>query len=218
MTVGCAGVAGTRACVLFTWQEGRTLADRLRDLDLAVAAGEVLAVLHEHATGFGGVGADQVLPADRVCYFRLPDLLAERDPLFAEGATWAQDGIDRLWRDRGADAHLLHGDFHPRNLLVRHRRVVPIDFQDAIWGFEEQDVAITLAMLDHWDPTGAAATALRRGYERRRTWPLAAADLRERLTVARRLQIANLQFNVRPGRTPRFVADLAHDLRRLLRP
>ena len=91
VTVGSAGVPGARACVLFTWQEGRTLVGRLHDLALVAAAGEVLAVLHDHTSGFGGVDADQVLRADRVCYFRLPDLLADRGTLFAEGTAWAQE-------------------------------------------------------------------------------------------------------------------------------
>jgi len=217
VTVESEGITGARTCVLFTWQEGRTMHGRLHDLDLVVAAGEVLAVLHAHATGFDGVHADEVLRADRVCYLRLPDLLADRDALFVEGAAWAQESIDRLWRDRGTAAHLLHGDFYPRNLLVRHGRVVPIDFQDAVWGLEEQDLAITLVMLDHDDPSGGADAALRRGYERRRSWPLVDPAARERLTIARRLQIANLQFNMRSSRTSPFVDDLAGDLRRLLR-
>jgi Ser/Thr protein kinase RdoA (MazF antagonist) len=70
-------------------------------------------------------------------------------------------------RPRRGCRQQLHGDFHPRNLPVRHGRVVPIDFQDAIWGFMEQDLAITLVMLDRWDPTGTATTALRSGDERR---------------------------------------------------
>lgn len=111
-----------RSCVLFTWQEGPTLHARRHDPDLVAAAGETLAVLHAHAAAFGGVRPDQVLHADRVCYFRLPDLLASRDVLFVEAAAWAHEALDRLWDEHGHDAHLLHGDYHPRNLLIRHGR------------------------------------------------------------------------------------------------
>lgn len=129
------GVPGARECVLFTWQEGRRLHDRLPDARLLAAAGEALAVLHEHGAGTDSPTANQVLPADRVCYFRVPTILPGRHgTLFAEGLAWAQEGLDALWAERGRTAHLLHGDFHPSNLLVRHRRVVPIDFQDVCWG------------------------------------------------------------------------------------
>jgi Ser/Thr protein kinase RdoA (MazF antagonist) len=217
VSVEADGVPGARECVLFRWQEGPTLHGRLHDHDLVAGAGEVLAIMHAHAAGFDGVRDGEVLRADRVCYFRLPDRLTARDALFAEGMAWAQEVLDRVWRERGAAAHLLHGDFYPRNLLVRHGRVVPIDFQDATWGPEEVDVAITLVMLDHDDPSGAAAAALQRGYERHRTWPLGDPAVRAGLTIARRLQLANLQRNVRPAATSPFVDDLARDLRRLLR-
>lgn len=216
VTIGVDGVPGARECVLFTWQEGRTLHGRLHDLALVAGAGEVLAIMHAHAAGFDGVRDGDVLRADRVCYFRLPDRLSARDALFAEGVAWAQEILDRVWRERGAATHLLHGDYYPRNLLVRHGAVVPIDFQDAAWGPAELDVAITLVMLDHDDPSGAAAAALRRGYERHRTWPLGDPAVRAGLTVARRLQLANLQLNVRPSGTAPFVDDLARDLGRLL--
>lgn len=216
-TVTADGVPDRRECVLFTWQEGHTLHGRLHDAGLVARAGEVLAVLHAHAAGFDGVQPHQVLRGDRVCYFHLPDRLADHDPLFSEGAAWAQEGLDRLWRRRGGAAQLLHGDYYPRNLLVRHGRVVPVDFQDAVWAPVELDAAITLVMLEHDDPSGAATTAFRRGYERYGRWPLDDHDERRRLTIARRLQIANLQFVLLPGTTSPFVSDLARDLRRVLR-
>lgn len=211
-------VPGARECVLWTWQEGRPLHGRLHERDLVTAAGTVLATIHEHASTFDGVRAGQVLRADRVCYLRLPDLLGGRGgPLFAEGRAWAQEGLDRMWRSRGADAHLLHGDFYPRNLLTCRGRIVPIDFQDAAWGPEELDIAIALVMLDIGDPSGTAAADLRRGYERGRRWPAIGPDQMDLLKIARRLQLANLEFAMRPTGTSAFVGDLAGDLRDVLR-
>lgn len=212
------GVPVPRECVLFTWQEGRPLRGRLGDAELVAAAGEVLATLHEHAAAFDGVRADQVLRADRVCYFRVPQVLSQRcGALFSDGLAWAQEGIDALWRTRGSRAMLLHGDAHPSNLLVRHHRVVPVDFQDAIWAPVEQDLAITLTSLDARDPSGAHAATFRDGYRRRRRWPEIDPDLFDRLQIARRLHVANLMLHVWPSRAPTYVAMLDADLRRRLR-
>lgn len=212
------GVPEPRECVLFTWQDGRPLRERLGDPALLGAAGAVLATLHDHARAFDSIAADQVLCADRVCYFRLPQVLAARcGTLFADGLAWAQDGVDALWRERGSQAQLLHGDVHPGNLLARRRSVVPIDFQDAVWGPQEHDLAITLNSLDSRDPAGALTAAFRRGYERRRCWPDIDADLLDRLQIARRLHVANFMLHVWPARATGYVADLADALGRRLR-
>ena len=46
-----------------------------------------------------------------------------------------------------------------------------IDFQDLIWGFEVQDVAIALLALNIHGDTGRWAAAFRSGYESVRPWP-----------------------------------------------
>lgn len=206
------GVPGIRECVLFEWREGRSLRGRLGELDLVEALGAVLATLHAHGADFAGVGPGDVPRADRVCYFDLPDLLSTRGGPLADAIGRTQGWLDRWWCARGDHAHLLHGDVHPNNVLVRHGRLVPIDFQDAVWGLEEQDLAITLVMLDRDDPGGDAAAALRRGYERHRPWPPVDAQGMHRLMLARRLHIANLELNVAPGRTSPFLARLLRDL------
>lgn len=208
------GVPQSRECLLFSWQPGRAL--RIGDPTEVATAGSVLAALHAHGASFGGVRPDQVLRADRVCYFRLPVVLADRGgALFDEALDWAQRGLDRLWRDHGARAHILHGDFYQRNVLVDRGTVVPIDFQDAAWGLEAQDIAIALVMLDHEDPSGVAAAAFERGYRRRRAWPADPDDL-SLLQIARRLHVANFVLNVRPGYPGTFIVDLGRDLRRML--
>lgn len=206
-----------RECVLFTWREGRLLAQRMNRERLGLA-GEVLAVLHAHGETFAEVRDTDVLRTDRVLYFRIPPALTQADvphrALFAEAVDWAQEGLDALWRDHGGTAHLLHGDFYPRNLLVHRGRVVPIDFQDAIWGLEMQDVAIALTMLDSVDG-GALSAAFRRGYERRRPWPIDDPATLALLQTARRLQLADLVANLR-GPTAPYIAETARDIRAVM--
>ena len=95
--------------------------------------------------------------------------------------------IDALWADPPHPPHLLHGDFHPNNILVWRGRLTPIDFQDALWGFEMQDIAITVTALGfRADPTALVAAL--------------PARLRDRAALARRraATVARAQRCARP--------------------
>jgi hypothetical protein len=90
-------------------------------------------------------------------------------------------------------AALLHRPRHrpamPRNWLTwrrrdqalarwYHRRIVPpqhglvpIDFQDTVWGFEDQDLSFTVAALRRRPNGDRLVDAFRAGYGEYRTWP-----------------------------------------------
>jgi Ser/Thr protein kinase RdoA (MazF antagonist) len=74
--------------------------------------------------------------------------------------------------------------------------LVPIDFQDTVWGLEVQDLAISVSALRRW-PDGARLTeAFRAGYSERRPWPDVSPALFDSLIVARGLLQLNLTLNV----------------------
>jgi Ser/Thr protein kinase RdoA (MazF antagonist) len=219
--VHAAGVPEARACVLFEWARGRRLGELLdgggSDRALVHDAGALLARLHEHGATFEGGAKQPVIVADNVISFRLPDLIprvdADYGTLFAEAFDRAQAAIDALWARPPHPAHLLHGDFHPNNILVWRNRLTPIDFQDALWGFEIQDISMTIAAFEHSpDPEGLAA-ALRAGYERVRPWPAHDAEMLGTLIAARHLSMLNIGYNLRRPGFERFVAAHAEWLR-----
>jgi Ser/Thr protein kinase RdoA (MazF antagonist) len=194
--------SGARVCVVFDWVAGPPLRTRLTPRRLA-ALGALSARLHEEGAAWSPPGAGDVLTADRVLYWLLPDRLAEAGArfgygtLFADAAARAQAVVDALWRDPPQPPHLVHGDLTPANVIVApHIGLVPIDFQDTVLGLEVQDLSITVAALRRLPDGGERAGAFRAGYAECRPWPDVAPEVFESLVAARWLHQLNLTLNV----------------------
>jgi Ser/Thr protein kinase RdoA (MazF antagonist) len=193
---------GSRTCVLFEWVAGRSLRTRMTER-WSAALGRLSARLHLDAAAWSPSGAGDVLLADRVLYWRLPDQLPAAGSrfgfgtLFLDAAARAQSVVDSLWRSPPHPPHLVHGDLTPANVIVSPRSgLVPIDFQDAVRGLEVQDLSITVAALRRWPDGGRLVDAFRSGYGQCRPWPDASPALFESLIVARALHVMNFTLNI----------------------
>jgi Ser/Thr protein kinase RdoA (MazF antagonist) len=202
--VSVAGAPEPRVCTLSTWVDGRPL---LANATVALLrkTGEMAARLHEHGAGYTTTVPETVITADRVLYWRiqsrLGELESEHGTLLTEATDRAQQVLDHLWRDQPSAPHILHGDLEPANVIVRHGEVAPIDFYDLTWGFEVQDLAITLCALQESDDPDVVVAAFKLGYERARAWPDFDPEIWDALVAARRLQLTNLAL---VGRRPGF--------------
>jgi Ser/Thr protein kinase RdoA (MazF antagonist) len=201
--VSSAGLAEPRTCMLLRWVPGRALTDRLSP-ELVAGAGRLLGHLHHHASSWTDRPADTVPVANRVLYWedgaRFDSLHHDHRALFAEAAERAQASIDALWAAPPGRPHLLHGDLTPHNIIQTRRGLVPIDFQDLVWGFDVQDIAISMLPLQRHEPPVTLTAAFRAGYEEVRPWPQVSPETLAALFAARRLLMANLALNVRkPG-------------------
>jgi Ser/Thr protein kinase RdoA (MazF antagonist) len=193
---------GSRTCVLFEWVAGRSLRTRMTG-GRSAALGRLSARLQQDAAAWSPPGAADVLVADRVLYWRLPDQLpaaAARfgfGTLFSDALGRAQSMLDSLWRSPPHPPRLLHGDLTPANVIVSPQGgLVPIDFQDAVRGFEVQDLSITVSALRRWPDGGRLVDAFRSGYGECRPWPDASPALFESLIIARGLHQMNLTLNI----------------------
>jgi Ser/Thr protein kinase RdoA (MazF antagonist) len=191
-----------RVCLLFDWVTGRSLRTRLTETRSA-ALGRLSARLHACATDWSPLGGATILPADRVLYWQLPDRLAAAGArfgfgeLFADAAARAQRVVDVLWRDPPHRPRLLHGDLTPQNVIVAPGHgLVPIDFQDTVWGFEVQDLAITVTALRRQPDGEQLVAAFRAGYGQSRPWPDVSPALFDALVMARDLHQFNLTLNL----------------------
>jgi Ser/Thr protein kinase RdoA (MazF antagonist) len=203
VAVTAPGVPGVRTCVLFEWVPGRRLRDGVT-AELVRKTGELAAITHEHGAAHATDAAPAgVLVADRPCYFRVADRLGELRPAYgsalADAVDRAQRVLDGLWRDPPHRPHLLHGDLQSGNVMVSRGKVVLIDFQDVVWGFEVQDAVFALVALEQ-QGFGALAGTFRAGYEAVRPWPDAEPDTIAALAAARHLNILNFGLSIaRPG-------------------
>jgi Ser/Thr protein kinase RdoA (MazF antagonist) len=193
---------GFRDCVLFEWVAGRSLRTCMTERRSA-ALGRLSARLHAGAEGWSPPGAGDVLLADRVLYWRLPDRLSAAGrfgfgTLFLDALARAQSALDWLWRNPPHPPHLVHGDLTPANVIVSPEDgLVPIDFQDTVRGFEVQDLSITVAALRRGPNGDRIVEAFRSGYAECRPWPDVSSALFESLIIARGLHQVNLTLNTR---------------------
>jgi Ser/Thr protein kinase RdoA (MazF antagonist) len=192
---------GSRTCVLFDWVAGRSLRACMTGRRSA-ALGRLSARLHQDAVAWSPSGAGDVLLADRVLYWRLPEQLSVAGSRFGFGTLFldalarAQSVVESLWRSPPHPPHLVHGDLTPANVIVAPRSgLVPIDFQDTVRGFEVQDLSITVAALRRWPDSGRLVEAFRSGYGECRPWPDVSPALFESLIAARALHQLNLTLN-----------------------
>lgn len=198
--IGSRDVPGVRRCAVFGWLPGEPMS-RNPTADLAAKAGRISATLHQHGALHSPPSPPTVLVADRVIYWRMASLLDELIPsygsLFTEATERAQQVIDRLWRHPPHPAHLVHGDLTLYNIMAFKGRLTPIDFQDMVWGFELQDVAITIASLRTFDDADALVSAFFSGYAQVRTLPEHDVETLEGLIAARQMDSLNYALYVR---------------------
>jgi Ser/Thr protein kinase RdoA (MazF antagonist) len=191
-----------RVCILFDWVAGRSLRTCLTS-QRAAALGRLSARLQQDGAAWSPPGAGDVLRADRVLYWQLPDQLAAAGSRFGFGALFtdalarAQPVIDSLWQSPPHPPHLVHGDLTPPNVIVSPQDgLVPIDFQDTVLGFEVQDLSFTVAALRYRPDRDELTEAFRAGYSESRAWPDVSPELFDSLIVARGLQQMNLTVNM----------------------
>ncbi len=191
-----------QVCMLFEWVAGRSLRTCLTERR-AVALGRLSARLHQEAADWCPPGGAEVLRADRVLYWQLPDRLAEAGARFgfgtllADAAARAQLVIDWLWERPPHPPILVHGDLTPQNVLVAPKRgLVTIDFQDTVVGFDIQDLSITVSALGRHPEGDQLIEAFRTGYSEVRPWPDIPPALFDSLIAARALHQLNLTLNI----------------------
>jgi Ser/Thr protein kinase RdoA (MazF antagonist) len=193
---------GSRVCILFEWVAGRSLRTCMTERRSA-ELGRLSARLQQDGAAWSPPGAADVLRADRVLYWRVPDQLAAAGSrfgfgtLFADALARAQSVLDSLWHSPPHPPHLVHGDLTPQNVIVSPRDgLVPIDFQDTVLGFEVQDLSITVSALRRWPNSDRLIDAFRGGYGEHQPWPDVSPALFDSLIVARGLQQMNLTLNM----------------------
>jgi Ser/Thr protein kinase RdoA (MazF antagonist) len=196
------GVPGSRHCLLMSWIPGPLLASRLT-VDNMIEMGDLFARLHEHGSHY--------LPPRGFTRRRMDSIYArgEEDVLLGETCREAftprtldivertvalvQEAFASLYADPDG-LQVIHNDLHHENIKIDRGRLRPFDFEDTIWGYPVQDIAMALQDLmmavapDAFEPL---QHAFRAGYERRRAWPAQDGRQIDTFRAGRLLWVAN---------------------------
>jgi Ser/Thr protein kinase RdoA (MazF antagonist) len=93
-----------------------------------------------------------------------------------------------------AGLRVIHNDLWHGNIKVHQGRLHPLDFEDTIWGYPVQDIAMALQdlMVDvERDAYAPLQIAFRRGYESVCSWPERYESQIDTFRAGRMLWVAN---------------------------
>jgi Ser/Thr protein kinase RdoA (MazF antagonist) len=196
------GVPEVRRCVVLSWLPGALLATKLNEKNL-YQMGVLFARLHEHGAVF--------VPPDGFTKRKMDSIYARDEPdvLFNEASQDAfmpetkvvlrqtdarvKEAFAQLYRvPQGLQ--VIHNDLHHENIKIYYGHLYPFDFEDTIWGYPVQDVAMGLQDLmvdvdrDEYEPY---QNAFREGYESLRNWPEHYEGQIDTFRAGRMLWVAN---------------------------
>ena len=199
---GAGGVPEARLCEVFSWVDGKDLADDMSAPNIS-KLGELMAGLHAHALTYHPPSDLSLLRFDRVFPFPEPVVLfdeqfsplfpAARRVVYEKGIAWAQESIDRL-KASGEPMRIIHGDLHQWNVRNKRGVLSPIDFEDLMLGWPVQDIATTLYYFGSEYFT-KLRDAFEEGYTRHSPWPERYAGEIDSFIAARGIGLANFVLN-----------------------
>lgn len=189
-------------CMVMSWLHGSLLGKHLKEANLA-KMGELFARLHTHALTFR--------PPDGFTTRTMSSYRSRGEPdlLFVEGLVdvaaprsrdilrRTRDHVVAAFQDLYADPkglRVIHNDLWHDNIKVYRGRLQPFDFEDTIWGYPVQDIAMawqdlmTDVSADRYEPL---IVAFRDGYARLAPWPETVPDQIDSFRAGRMLWVAN---------------------------
>lgn len=196
------GIPGRRRCTLMSWVPGTPLGKRLTKGSL-YKMGVLFARMHAHGENFA--------PPQGFTRRKMDKILArdEVDELFSETSRGAftahawevidrtrkqvNQAFERLYANPDG-LRVIHNDLWHGNIKVYRGRLHPLDFEDTVWGYPVQDLAMAIQdlMVDvQADEFEGLLAALREGYESRMAWPEAYQGQIDTFRAGRMLWVAN---------------------------
>jgi Ser/Thr protein kinase RdoA (MazF antagonist) len=174
------GVPEARRCLVTSWLPGSTLGKQLTEANL-YKMGALFARLHAHGAAFRPPPGFTERRMDGVYARGEEEVLWDCDDGFAPATrqtferAWAvvEQAFARLYADP-VGVRVIHNDLWHDNIKIYRGQLHPFDFEDTVWGYPVQDIAMALQDLmmdveaDAFEPLQAA---LREGYESLAPWP-----------------------------------------------
>ena len=195
-TIQVESVPEARHCTVFSWLPGRDINQQL-NVHTMEKLGALAALLHQHALSWTPPDDFSIGKYDTPFPFEPLIMLDDeyramvppaRRAFFAETIDRIQEAIQRL---QSTPVRVIHADLHRWNVKIYRGTISAFDFQEILWGWPVQDIAITLYYLHGEKEYAAWRDAFQRGYEHVAPWPEAYPGEIDLFIAARGLMLAN---------------------------
>ncbi len=113
-----------------------------------------------------------------------------RRELFRRTEKRVKAALAELFADRQG-FRVLHYDLHHWNVKVFRGEVYALDFEDLMWGYPVQDIAITFYYWQDHAQFGELREAFRQGYTQHAEWPEQVRGQIDTFIAGRGLDLAN---------------------------
>ena len=208
------GVPGVRHGVLFDWIPGRPLEERLSPKTY-YQLGQIAAQLHTFAESYTSPDNFHPMTWNRIFYYGAEPVVifeeanqhffsAEQMSIIKQVRTYAEAELERLFAQPQSPI-ILHGDMHMWNVHVYRGKLFVLDFEDTMWGYPVQDVAITLMYGRFRDDYPSLRAAYHEGYSSLRPWPVQHPHQIATLIAARTVMFINYVTHKMPGDAPDYI-------------
>lgn len=196
------GMPQTSRCMLMSWLPGVPLGKRLNEANL-FKMGVLFARLHAYSAsftpppGFTQRKMSQVLAREEEALLFGASCQEAFDPhslaIFEQAWAKIEEAYAQLYANPGG-LRVIHHDLWHDNIKIYRGKLYPLDFEDTVWGYPVQDLA--MAIHDLWNDVAPELfetyqAALRRGYESLMPWPEQYPGQIEIFRVGRMFWVAN---------------------------
>ena len=219
------GVPGSRHCVLFDWIPGRPLEEHLSPKTY-YQLGQTAAKLHIFAESYTPPANFQPMVWNRIFYYGAEPVVifeeanqhffsAKQMSIIKQTMALAEAELQRLFAQPQSPI-ILHGDMHMWNVHVYRGKLFVLDFEDTMWGYPVQDVAITLTYGRFRDDYPPLRAAYQEGYSSLRPWPVQHPHQIATLIAARTVMFINYVTHKTPTEAPEYIAGACERLQTFL--
>jgi Ser/Thr protein kinase RdoA (MazF antagonist) len=206
--------------VLMSWAPGKPLGRQLTEANLH-KMGVLFARMHNHGEAFEPPAGFTTRRMDRVLAREEDDVLFT--PEYEQAFTPHNRAVFEQVRQRVEDAYaqrygssqrpiVIHHDLWHDNIHLYRGELYPLDFEDTVWGFPVQDIA--MAMQDLMDDVPAERyepllAVFRSGYEGLRAWPETYEGEMDIFRAGRILWVVNYHASWRAEILPKVISEMS---------
>lgn len=178
VTIPVPHTSEVRYCALFNWLPGDNLTHRL-SISNSFRWGELLAVIHNCSEQLDSDSKIPLMRWNKVFYWDEEVLFSrtyfhlmkgKRRKIYKQTVEMIENAIQNLHQG-SYNPIIIHADLHPDNIKVYKRKLYALDFEDAMWGYPVQDIAIALLYIRWRKNYLKLRQAFYNGYTSMRRWP-----------------------------------------------